>query len=306
MSWRLGATAAIVGVLVGAAALAGVQPVPPNAQGRQVEPLRVRDLEDRLRELDPADPEAYFLLGEEVSAEAMEPEHLELAKTLFVLAFHMDRQRARPTWISSSACLALADVSRLERERRWLMALAKAIDARQAPPDWNYADPIRASDETAYQAATAVGLVRSGHGRQARELFQKPEVRSLLVRFESLLHPAALPGEAGRLEREAEKWPCPECGNDRVVRRPGVSPPEYAACLWCKGDPGMKISLEEFVGQLRFESRLLSGVHRSWSAQVASDAGLPLRDPDPEELAATLGVDVRKVFWRDGKWTDEP
>ncbi|MBX3363463.1 MAG: hypothetical protein KF866_01750 [Phycisphaeraceae bacterium] len=304
MRIQISVVVALAAAWIGAQGVLGAESGQPAA-GR-IAPPAVADLERRLRALDPRDAEAYFLLGEDVASEAVEPEHVELAKTLFVLAFELDRRQAAPSWVSASACLALAEVSRLERERRWLTALARTMDARQAPPDWNYADPIRISDETAYQAATAIGMLRSGHGRQARELLARPEIGAVVLRYETLLHPMGLPGETGRLTREAERWPCPECSNERVLRRPGVNPPELIPCPWCRGDPGIRLTMAEMVGQLRFESRLLAGVHRSWSAQVASDAGLPVRDPDPDELAPTLGVDASKVFWRSGRWTDQP
>lgn len=275
-------------------------------QRRSVAPPKVRSLQQRLEALDPSSPLAYFELAEEIAAEAVEPEHTDLAKTLFVLAFVYDRESGRPTWISPSACLALADASRLDRERRWLIAMAKSLDRRHAPPDWNYADPVRVSDETAYLAASAISAVRSGEGRRARDLMDRPEVRALIDRYETLLSPAGLPGEAQRLVREAQLWPCPECLNQRVTRKANVNPPEYEPCVWCRGNPGMKLAPAELVGHLRFESRLLAGIHRSWSAQLASDGGSPVRDPDPDELAPTLGVDPRKAFYRNGRWVESP
>ncbi|MCC6283859.1 MAG: hypothetical protein IT439_00950 [Phycisphaerales bacterium] len=267
--------------------------------------LRVPELGARLAGLDPASPEAYFALAEDVAAVGYEPAHVELAKTLFVLAYSLDRQRVPATWISPSACVALAHLSRLDRERRWLLSLARALDRRYAPPDWNTADPVRVSDETAYAACTAVSLVRAGEGRKARDLLARPEVRALLDAYESLLHPAGLPGEAQRIVREAERWPCPECSNQRIVRKAGTNPPAYNICPWCLGNPGMKLTQAELIGQLRFESRLLAGVHRSWSAQISADGGLPLRDADPGELATTLGIDAERVLWREGRWVGD-
>lgn len=291
----------------------GQTPAEPETQGdheypdlpEELRSLRVPNLAARLGALDPAHPDGYFALAEDVASVGYEPAHNQLAKTLFVLAYATDRQRVPATWISPSACVALAHLSRLDRERRWLLSLARALDRRYAPPDWNTADPVRVSDETAYAACTAVSLVRAGEGRKARELLARPEVRALLDAYESLLHPAGLPGEAHRIAREAEQWPCPECANQRVVRKTGSNPPTFNICPWCLGNPGMKLTQQELIGQLRFESRLLAGVHRSWSAQISADGGLPLRDAEPEELATTLGIDASLVLWRDGRWVGD-
>lgn len=277
----------------------GPDPVAPPTN--PLEGLAVRDLEERLLALTPDRPQDYFDLAEEVASEATEPEQVSLATTLYVLSFEIDRRR-RDGRLGASACVALADLSRLSRERSWLLALAGALDPRYAQPDWSRVDPVRVSDETAYLAVTAVSYVRSGEGRRARDLLSNPAVLALIRRYEALLSPVGLPGMADVLAREAQRWPCPECGFDRISRKAGSVPPEYVACHTCGGNPGMRLSTDEFIAHLRFESTVLEGVQRSWSAQVATDAGRPLRDPDPDELAPTLGVDATRNYWRDGRW----
>jgi hypothetical protein len=64
----------------------------------------------------------------------------------------------------------------------------------------------------------------------------------------------------------------------------------------------MKLTPEQWLAQIRLESLLLSGIHRSWGAQVASDLGEPLRDPDARELPGVLGVDAARTVWRNGAW----
>ena len=54
--------------------------------------------------------------------------------------------------------------------------------------------------------------------------------------------------------------------------------------------------------QLRLEARLLHGVQRSWAAQLAADHGLPLDDPDPDELSKVLGFDSHAFIFKDGGW----
>jgi hypothetical protein len=73
-------------------------------------------------------------------------------------------------------------------------------------------------------------------------------------------------------------------------------------CDTCRGNPGPTITEEEMANHLRIEAVLLEGEQRSWAAQLVADAGAPLRDLDPAELAATYGVDPARPVWRGGEW----
>lgn len=267
---------------------------------------RVDAFADRLVLLSPSDPDAYFLLGEEVAAEAASDRDLgELATHLYVVAFELDRRRPAPR-LGASVCLGLADLARVERDRNWLIALARTIDRRYATPDWSGGTSAPVSDEIAYRAATALSLVRAGRGPEARRLLEDPQVRSLLVRNERLMHPRALTGMFDRVERDAGLWPCPECGNERVTTTRINDSVQTSRCNTCLGDPGPDYGMDTLIAQLRFEQWLLEGVNRSWSAQMMTDGGLPLRDPDADELAPTLDVDPTLVYWRDGAWVAAP
>jgi hypothetical protein len=131
-------------------------------------------------------------------------------------------------------------------------------------------------------------------------------VMEVLRRYERALGATGGSGALQRITRYAEQWPCRECGNARGVTKPGPRGPEVKLCSTCEGSPGPRLSDEEFIAYLRFESALLNGIQRSWGAQVMVDSGAPLRDPDPAELAATFGVDVGKPYWRNGAWSDRP
>ncbi len=284
----------LISLTLAAAALAQTPQEPPEAT------LPIDNLRERLEALQPADPRAYFLLGEEVAQEFRTPAELELARTLLVLAFHLDRDQGGT--LAPSAAIALAELQGIGQDRDWLIALAHAMDHRHAAPDWRGASPAETSDLDAYRAAVAVGRVRSGHGRDALELLEDPAVMEIIRRYEPLLSPANRPGSADWLLREARRWPCPECGFERINRAIDASQSGYVKCRVCNGNPGPQISQDELIAQLRFEARMLNGVQRSWAAQVIADAGAPLRDPTPEELAPTLGIDPRKSLWRDGQW----
>lgn len=278
-----------------------VQPEPsPSSQRDQIEDLPIISLRARLEALTPSDPLAYYRLGEEVAAEATTTPQRQLAQTLFVLAFELDRRAGGLH--GASIALALADLSRLEQDRRWLRALARSIDPRYAQPDWGASTADQIPPALAYRAATVLGQIRAGRGSRVRDELDEPQVLDLFQRYESLLSPHGEPGALQILRRQGENWPCPECGNSRIVRKANTVPREDILCHTCHGDPGPRLTSEELIAHLRFEARLLDGIAGSWSAQIAADGGAPLRDPDPLELAPTLGVDPRRTLWRDGRW----
>ncbi len=267
------------------------------------------DLAAKLAALRPSEPDAYLRLGEDVAARAMDSRGRELARQLFTLAFVLDRKRSggavAPT--ATSACLALAEISATESDRRWLLSLARSIDLRLSAPAWSSRGADAADSGTAYLAAVYVGLVRGGDSIKAQRVIGQPGVRDLIQRYERLLSPINDTGGLNSLEQEMTRWPCPECGGKRIVRRFQSNPAQYRLCSVCGGTLGPALHPLELAAQLRFESRMLSGTARSWAAQVIADGGVPLRDVDPAELPAAMGVDPAAVLWRDGRWiSDRP
>ncbi|VAX40573.1 hypothetical protein MNBD_PLANCTO03-2295 [hydrothermal vent metagenome] len=259
----------------------------------------------RLTQLDPADPKAYFLLGEEVAGEIQSKVEEQLATQLFGLAFELDRADGSPTWIAPSSCLALASLARLESDGRWLRALASRLDPDYAPPRWRGASQDSSVSEAAFNTAEAVGEARAGHGIQARQLLDKLGVQDLLLRYGRLLGFSASTGALWQIDKWANEWPCRECGNERVVFRPDTDPPSYRECYTCRGNPGPVLTNDQLVAQLRFESRLLHGISRSWGAQLAIDYAAPLREPVADELASVMGIEADKPYWRNG-WVASP
>ena len=283
-------------VLILAVLLAQASPAPRGID-------RVPDLEARLTALTPDNPEAYFLLAEEVAAEADDSESVGLARTLYVLAFELDRRSGFGSGVAPSACLALADLARIEEDRRWLASLAHAIDRRYERPSWGRVGEA-ATPEQALAAATALGFLRAGETNAARRRLDEPGVRDLLERYELMLSPTNEPGAFARLLRHADEWPCRECANERIIMRIGPDGTEPELCPTCLGNPGPALSDAELIGNLRLESMLLDGIHRSWAAQAASDLGAPLHDADPEQLAPAFGVDPGRPYRRGGEWVD--
>lgn len=256
----------------------------------------------RLAALRPDNPQAYFDLAEELADTAEDEPRAVLARTLYVLAFELDRQRGTATSLAAASALGIARIERLERDKRWLVAIAGAVDRRYALPDWNVGASPSISDETAYKAATVLGLARAGEGRESRRVLDQPGVSDVLKRYERAIGNTGQTGALSRLSKYMQQWPCSECGNNRFVMKPGEKGPELRLCPTCRGNPGPKLDEDEYISQLRFEAALLNGIQRSWAAQVVVDQGAPLRDPDLNELAPTYRVDPDKPYWDAGKW----
>lgn len=257
-----------------------------------------------LEALKPSDPESYFKLGEEVADAADSPERVRLALELFTLAFVLDDARSggKRGEFAASCCLALSSIVRSESDQRWLTALAVAIDPRRQPPGWLQGQREAASAQTAFLAASALGYARTGDGRQVLLALDVPAVRALLGTYDRLITDSPYRGTLAAIEGEASRWPCRECSNQRITRKSSRAN-DYKLCTTCNGRPGMKLSPEQWLAQIRMESLLLTGIHRSWGAQVASDLGEPLRDPDARDLPGVLGVDTTRTVWRTGGWT---
>lgn len=276
--------------------------------------LPVPDLSGRLSALSPANPEAYYLLAEEIAAElpAASSETAQarrLAQQLYVLAYELDQRRPQESrqHLGRAVCLALAAIAPAEADQRWLWALARAADPRTAGPTWA---PLRlrpAPESLALDLCAVLGYSRCGEGRRAEQILGRPGVSELLDRYDALLSPIGISGGASSIRKAIAQWPlCPECKNRRIVTHAGENTNQPVLCHTCNGLPGAGMSGEELLLQLRLESALLSGIHRSWAAQAVADRASPLRDLDPAELAPTFGVDAAKPLWRDGQWVEVP
>lgn len=303
---RLVALAMLSLVAVGPS-LAAAQPTPQpeKATAPALTDLELR-LRARLEALRPGDPRQYYLLGEEVVDEAQTPRDQRLAITLFVLAGMLADARGDSD-TAAAACIALADATRADRDRRWLVGLARRLDPRRVPPLWSPGAAPGPTGTTAYQIAVLMGCIRSGEGPAARALLSRSDVAEELARYDRLLSRLGLIGGVSGIRREAERWPCPECGNLRILKRgrlPGDNDPRR--CPNCAGNPGPLLDDKALLAHLRFESLLLQGSQRSWAAQVVTDGGAPLVDPDISSLPEVFRVDPLLVLWRDGVWVADP
>lgn len=251
----------------------------------------VAEVDARLTSLEPSTPLAYFELGEEVAQEASGPGDIDLARRLFALTYELEREGGP---LRASACLALASLAGSEQDRTALLALASSLRGRRIEGASGAGGP---SEATALRLATALGHYRAGEYARASSLLANPEVRELLRQYGHML------GSEEALLRQVRSQPsCRECRNRRIVVADLDPKRTYRLCYTCGGDPGPDLSNEQMLDHLRVESILLSDVERSWSAQLLEDGGAPLRDLDPDNLAASLGIDPTLTLYRDGSW----
>lgn len=332
-TWLVGPAMLMSCVLVGVGIEgAGVAQTPETAASNAPAPPQpakqaLPNFDTRLAALTPSDPAAYFLLGEELAAEARDATDRTLARHLLVLAYELSQRHGAtttaphdprvPERLAASVCLALAAIAENDDQRAWLLAMAAVGEPEDAPGSGT-ASRVRGGigehvdEATAFDLATAIGLIRAGEGRLAIRLLDRPEIGSLLKKLEGLLTPTGGSGGADRLRRLAERYQfCAECRNRRWTKdSAGVH-----ICATCNGEPGPAITDDEYLYQLRLESVLLGtsagdghdgedGL-RSWAAQVIVDQGSPLQELDMSRLAEIFGVDKERPLWRGGAWTSE-
>ena len=138
---------------------------------------------DRLGLLTPDEPAGYLRLGEEILAVGRTEDARTLARRLFALAYEHARLAGDRPGVQASACIALADTARFERDRRWLWSIARLIDPRYSEPDWSRTVDRPVSDADAFRAATTLGLLRAGEGARAKEILQKEDDLSEIVQL---------------------------------------------------------------------------------------------------------------------------
>lgn len=224
----------------------------------------------RLRRLDPARPMEYFRLAEEVSDRADDVEQRDLARHLFKLAAVLDESH-----LGRSACLALLDLAEEPHRRRRLQALADLLGRSAGVPFIGSAvvetDRVGEDPAATLAVAEAFSYFRRGEGQRALSALDDPAAMAVL---ESVGHLVA-----GGVERFLE---------DCRLYRSGQRTPSVGG--------------DELTRMLRLEAALLAGDTRTWSADLMLNNAEPLIEVDPDELAATLGVDDAACVYRNGRW----
>jgi hypothetical protein len=227
------------------------------------------DWTERLEELRPAFPMAYFELAEEIADQADGGAERALARRLFGLAGVLDRDR-----LGRSACLALADLAEQEHDRRRLLALASLLGGagigQAGPPGSGLG---RALEPSAVLAVTnAFSHFRRGEGPKALAALRTPGATELLD--------ACGPYLPGGVNRFLE-----ECRSFRGRVRP-------------------RLSEADEVRMMRLEMALLAGSERPWSSALLYGRGQPLIEVDPDRLEETLGTDGSRPLFRNGRWVE--
>jgi predicted RNA-binding Zn-ribbon protein involved in translation (DUF1610 family) len=258
--------------------------------------------EASLRELSPDDPLGYFELGEEVADTASTVEQMDLARRLFCLAFILADPDHADGWLRPSACLALAALEPGAERARWLRAVATRLDRRYAAVRWDGRGEREGDSVLRLKLAEFVGLVRSGDGSLARERFEFPGVAELASSYRDAAPDDRQPSSFTRLASEAKIWPCPQCGNARVVPDPANPREGKAYCPTCRGDPGPVLTMAQLAASIALEAVILRADSQTWSAEHAMRRTQVLRDPDPAEVPLLYGVDTDLTVYRDGRW----
>ena len=225
----------------------------------------------RLSALDPAQPNAYFELAEEVFAQSEENDARDLARQLASIAGALDADD-----LGSSAASLLAALENTsaagtrEGSSRW-QAVARRWSrgrGREGDSDLNLVTAATASERAAIVEALAQW--RRGYGRRASDRLRDPRTRAL---FERLM--ATVPGSSVEFDRLAAQ---------HVSGKPPV------------------LSAAVLDAVLRLERALLVPESGSWADALAVGGGTASIDAPigtPEEI---FGVDPAMTRWRGGRW----
>lgn len=229
-------------------------------------PASANDWQDRLEQLSPTDPLAYFLLAEEISDTG---EQSELAKRLFGLSAIL-----APDRYARSAAIAMAEIETDDRRRQRLLALAAVLTtdaSSRLPHDELSTRAMLQDDDSAVQLlGEAFSFFRRGTGNRALNQLERADALHLLRLVDH-----ALPGGAHGFQELARAG--------RGTGRPRIS-------------DGHHLNL------MQLEYALLAGDERTWSSDLVLHRGEPLIEIDPQQLEDVLEVDASRPRFRSGQW----
>lgn len=258
---------------------------------------------EALGALSPQRPSEYLELAEDVLDQNDDFASRRLAIELSVIAHRLDVQDGGETVIASGACALLASIHGNEAHATWLKSMARSLGNIGDASIQSEGQTFVIDHAMRYRIALLLGQLRSGDGASVRAGLAKSEVVDTMNSMERIFLSLGISADPSEIAREASRWPCPDCGNERLVRRSqaGADPP-WKICALCGGVPGPKVFRAELLNSLRVESVLLEGTQRSWAAQLAVDFGAPLVDPAPETVAQVFRCDPEKSVFRNGRW----
>lgn len=257
----------------------------------------------KLEALQPERPEAYLELAEDVLDERTDGAWRALAIELCVIAHHLDTENGGTRAVASGACALLASIPGHEAHSRWLRLMARECGDSVSTRESSEKEPFAIDYAMRYRIAVLIGQVRSGDGAGARANLSKSEIKDSVKSMKDHFRSFGLLADPEEMSREASRWPCPDCDNERITRRAQTgSGSPWRICAHCGGVPGPRLPRSELLSSLRAESALLEGTHRSWAAQLEVDFGAPLVDLVPEIVAQVFRVDTSLTIFRDGRW----
>lgn len=262
--------AAVVAVLIGSGLRAGAV---EHSAAHSVDRWA-----DRLEALAPDVPIAYLELAEEIDDErAVGPAagsdpvaaaERRLVIELYRLAGRLDRS------LAPSAARALADLARLESDRRRLRAVAELLEGdrllrARAPGSQRYADDASGGSlAVRVMVSRAISLIRLGRGSEASELISAADPDVVEVAL------ATWPGGLRGFLEDCERAP---------------------------SDP----TRDALLRQLATETVVLAGDRADWSAIARSGTGDPVAEIDLDRVDELFGSGQIRPWWRDGTWTDD-
>ncbi|MGP1345705.1 MAG: hypothetical protein ACTS3F_03440 [Phycisphaerales bacterium] len=280
---------------------------------RAAESSAPRGINQRLSELTPDNPMSYFLLAEDLGYDpAADERQRELARTLFLLAAAIDRERDEPAGLDRSAALALADLAETDAHRRTLRATAQALAAdrnptptpgatqaaRATPPTpWPVDLAAAGSDDLALRVAETLARARANDGVVVHRELERTPIVATLTR--AGVDPEEARGIEAELRIIAATRNCPGCRNERIIRtRNSNDRSIYALCPVCSGNPGPGLTESQYLAHLRAEALVLDVTADNWSADLFLTDARPLADPGFEALLQRYEVDPTARYWR--------
>lgn len=219
---------------------------------------------DRLGQLDPDDPAAYFELAEDIVDAGSSPADVDLAIRLFVLADHLN-----PVMFRRSSILAIQPLVNDPAVGRLLRANLRAATVHSSymprSGHWSTRDDVMVMN-----AVDALSAFRNGDEKRFRRLLESDGVVEI---FEA--NSDRLPGDVDWMLR-------------RMSQRQGE---------------GGVLREDDQVATLELQAELLGSPSQPWSVVLRTDGGRPLTVIDPIPLSEIFGVSADRSRWIDGQWS---
>jgi len=262
------------------------------------------DAEQSLNRLSPESPMGYLSQGEFVLLEEDHAVDFELGVELLVRAVFWGEQHGQPR-VSSSACIALAELVDDAATRRWLWDLALLLDPSREN-EWVRMLSMQdeAMEELVLEASRCLYAIRYHQQPIGEELYSQSRVRSKILEAGDR---AGVDRERliGILEREIRSGLEDSC-RGRLYVADRSSPGGRLVCPDHLRGLGMCANDEELRVFLRVEMALNGIQVRSWQGATSMSMDGAVKLPSVQELVRRMGVEPGKAFYRDGQWVTSP